>query len=84
MEKELKGLSVENESIKLDGEKLIGSVNLVHQGKLGGIVVKIEGNFSLIPLVEKAIDKLEEVIPGDQKSIAETLKAAIKLIKIKV
>ena len=80
--KELKGFAVENESIKVEGLDLVGNVDLVHVGKIGSIKVKIEGNFELIPMVHKAIDKLEELIPGDQKAMAEMLKNAIKLIKL--
>lgn len=80
---EYKGFEIANESVRLEGESLVASADMVHQGKLGGIKIKVEGSFKFIPLVEKAIDKLEEIIPGDQKSIAETLKGAIKLIKIK-
>ena len=80
---ELKGLAIENEQVKLEGEDIVGSVDLVHQGKLGGVTINIKGNFKLIPLVEKGIDKLEEIIPGDQKGIAETLKLAVRSIKIK-
>lgn len=84
MEKELKGLEIENEQIKLEGEDIVGSVDLVHQGKLGGLTISIKGNFKLIPLLDKGIDKLEQIIPGDQKAIAESLKGAIRLIKIKL
>lgn len=83
MEKEYKGLEVENPSLVLKEENLVGAVELVHQGKIGGIKIKIEGKAKFIPMVEKAIDKLEEIIPGDQKAVAEMLKAAVKNIKIK-
>ena len=84
MENELKGFEVANESIKLEGESLVGSVDFIHQGKLGGLKVNVEGNFKFIPLVEKAIDKIEAIIPGDQSAIAAMLKNAVKLIKIKL
>lgn len=83
MEKEYKGLEIENPSLALKEENLVGALELVHQGKIGGIKIKIEGQAKFIPMVEKAIDKLEEIIPGDQKAVAEMLKAAVKNLKIK-
>lgn len=83
MEKEYKGLEIENPSLALKEENLEGALDLVHQGKIGGIKIRIEGHAKFIPMVEKAIDKLEEIIPGDQKAVAEMLKTAVKNIKIK-
>lgn len=80
---EYKGLAIENEQIKLEDENIVGSVDLVHQGKLGGLTVNIKGNFKLMPMLEKGIDKLEELIPGDQKAVASMLKSAVRQIKIK-
>lgn len=82
MEPELKGFEIENKSVKVEGQDVVGSVDLVHVGKIGSLKVNIEGKFQLIPLVEKGIDKLEAIIPGDQKAMAEMLKNAIKLIKL--
>lgn len=79
----MKGLEIENPKIELKEENLIGSVDLVHEGKIGGIKVNISGYAKFIPMLDSAIDKLEEIIPGDQKAVAEMLKAALKNIKIK-
>lgn len=78
-----KGLEVENPKIELINEDFVGSVNLVHVGKIGGIKINISGHAKFFPILEKAVDKLEEMIPGDQKAIAEMLKSALKSIKIK-
>lgn len=83
MEKELVGFKVEKPDIKLEGENLIGAVEANHVGKIGHIKIKVEGGFQFLPLVNKAVDKLEELIPGDQKAIAGMIKAAISQIKIK-
>lgn len=80
---EYKGIEIENPKVELKDENLVGSVDLVHEGKIGGLKVSISGHAKFMPALEKAIDKLEEIIPGDQKAIAEMLKTAIKSIKIK-
>ena len=83
MEKEYKGFEVENESIAIEGESVVGKVDLVHQGKIGGIKITIEGKAEFFPLVDKAIDKLEQIIPGDQTDVTSMLKTALRSIKIK-
>lgn len=78
-----KGLEIENESVSLEGESLVAKADLVHEGKLGGIKISIVGHAKFIPAIEKGIDKLEEIIPGDQSAIAAMLKTAVRNIKIK-
>ena len=80
---EYKGLEIENPKVELKEENLVGSVDLVHEGKLGGLKIAISGHAKFMPALEKAIDKLEELIPGDQTAIASMLKTAVRSIKIK-
>lgn len=81
--KKLVGLDIQDESIALEGQDLVGKVSAVHQGKIGSMKLTIEGKLEFLPLVNKGIDLLEQVIPGDQKAVAEMLKTAVANIKIK-
>ena len=45
--------------------------------------VTVEGGFQLLPLLSKLVDKVEEIIPGDQKVLAQMAKTALMNIKIK-
>ena len=82
-QEQLVGFKVEKPEVKLEGENLLGSVEANHVGKIGFVKVKVDAGFQFLPLVNKAVDKLEELIPGDQKAIAGMIKAAISQIKIK-
>lgn len=82
-EKQLVGVDLESKSLKLEGQDLVGEVSAKHVGKIGWVRVKLEGGIQFLPLVNKAVDKLEELIPGDQKSIAAALKLAVSNIKLK-
>lgn len=84
MDKEYKGFEVENEKISIEGESVIGKVDLIHRGKIGGIKITVEGDAQFFPLVDKAIDKFEQIIPGDQTAVASMLKSALRSIKIKL
>lgn len=83
MSKELVGLEVVEKSVALEGQDLVGKVAAQHVGKIGSLKVSVEGKFGFLPLVNAGIDKLEELIPGDQKAIAAMLKSAVAQIKIK-
>lgn len=80
---EYKGLAIENEKVELVDENIVASVDLVHEGKIGGLKVNVSGHFKFLPLVNTLVDKLEELIPGDQKVIASIIKDQIAKIKIK-
>jgi hypothetical protein len=82
MEKQLVGIEVTDKTLKLEGQDLIGVLNAQHVGKVGSLKLTVEGKFELLPFVNTAIDKLEELIPGDQKMIAGLLKSAVAQIKI--
>lgn len=82
-EKELVGFEVVDQSVKLEGQDLAASISAQHVGKLGSLKVSLEGKIEFLPLVNKAIDKLEELIPGDQKVIASIIKDQVAKIKIK-
>ncbi len=82
-DKKLVGFEVVGQSIALEGQDVVGSIAAQHVGKLGSLKVSVEGKFEFIPLINKGIDKLEELIPGDQKGIAAMLKTAVSQIKIK-
>lgn len=77
-EKKLVGVEVVAPAVKLEGQDVLGSVGLQHVGKIGWVKLKLEGAISAKPLLFKAIDKVEEWIPGDQKIIAAGAKAAIE------
>ena len=83
-DKELVGVKISEESIKLEGENIVGSALVSHKGKYGFLNIKVEGGYQLLPFLDKAIDKLEEIIPGDQTMLAATLKGAIRSIKVKI
>lgn len=82
-EKKLVGFEVVDQSVALDGQDVVGKVSAQHVGKMGSLKVTLEGKFEFLPLVNKGIDKLEELIPGDQKVIASILKDQVAKIKIK-
>jgi lipase chaperone LimK len=82
MEKALVGIEVTEKSVKLEGQDLVGAVSAHHVGKIGSLKVSFEGRFEFLPLANKAIDKLEELVPGDQKAIAQILKSTLASIKI--
>ena len=79
---ELVGVDVQEKSIKLEGDSLVGQAKLIHVGKIGSLEIAFKGKVEFLPFLDKAIDKLEEVIPGDQVAIANTLKSVIRSIKI--
>lgn len=81
---ELVGLEVVEKSVALEGQDLVAKVAAQHVGKIGSLKVSVEGKFEFLSLVNKAIDKIEEIIPGDQKAVASLLKGAISQIKIKL
>lgn len=80
---ELKGFAIENESIGLVDEDLVGSVDLVHQGKIGGITISVKGNLKFLPSINSGLDWFEKKIPGDQTFIFGILKEQVAKIKIK-
>jgi hypothetical protein len=73
-EKELVGVDYD---VDFKGGKAV--VKLVHVGKVGS--VKLEGELEAKPFINKFIDKLEELIPGDQKIHAALLKAAVEKLE---
>lgn len=86
MELEVKknvGIEIVDEQIKLEGQDVVGKVAAQHVGKYGSLKLTLEGKFEFIPLVNKAIDQIEKIIPGDQSAVAEMLKLAVSKIKIK-
>ncbi len=61
-------------AMKLEGGKLI--VEVSHDTQL--LDSKLELKLDASMVVDLLINKLEEVIPGDQKAMAELLKAGLK------
>lgn len=84
MNEKLVGIEVKPGKIELAGESVVGSVVATHRGKIGGFKLTLEGDLMLLPMLDKAIDKLEEIIPGDQKFIAGTIKTLVRNIKFKL
>ena len=75
MTEELKGAEID---FDLKGGKVI--VKVEHVGKHG--YAKLEAGADAKPFLEKAIDKVEELIPGDQKAIAQALKLALSKVEL--
>ena len=84
MEKqELVGIEVTEKSVKLEGQDVVGSVTAQHVGKIGSLEITLKGKFQFLPLVNKGIDWVEKIIPGDQTIFATMAKEAVSKIKIK-
>jgi hypothetical protein len=50
-------------------------VKISHEGAHG--FAKLEAGADALPVLNKAIDKIEELVPGDQKQYAALLKVAL-------
>jgi len=61
-------------SLKFEAGKLVCEVGYDGAQFDAGVVLKLDAE----AVVNALVDKLEQVIPGDQKAIAEMLKAAVK------
>jgi len=83
MAKELVGFEISEKSVNLEGQELVGKISAIHVGKIGSLELSLKGKFEFIPLVNSGLDKLEEIIPGDQKAIFAIIKTGIANIKIK-
>jgi hypothetical protein len=81
-EKKLVGVEIEEKSIEIKDSQLVGKIALKHQGKIGGLKITLEGDVSAVPFINKGIDWLESVIPGDQKAWAQLAKEAVAKIKL--
>lgn len=82
-EKKMVGVEVVDKSIGLEGQDIAGRVAVQHVGKIGSVKLTIEGKFEFLPLINKGIDQIEKMIPGDQTLFATMAKEAISKIKIK-
>lgn len=69
-EQELKGAEVD---FKFEGGQV--QISVEHVGKVGSVTLVAKADAK--PLLEKAVDELEKLIPGDQKAVATMLKLAI-------
>lgn len=77
----LVGAEVQDLDIKFVGGQVEVSGKVVHQGKIGGAEIAVKANLDSKPFLFAAVDKLEELIPGDQKAIAVMLKGLIENAK---
>ena len=75
------GLELTEKDIDLVDGNLVASGAVTHQGQYGYLKLRLEGSFSLKPFIHKAIDWLEEKVPGDQTVIATILKTSVDNIK---
>lgn len=82
-EKQLVGIEVVDKSLSLEGQDVVGKIAVEHVGKVGSLKLSFEGKIEFLPLVGKLIDKIEELIPGDQKALAAIAKDSLSKIKIK-
>lgn len=73
--KELKGADVD---FDIKGGQVI--VKVEHVGSQG--YAKLEAGVDALPFLNKAIDKIEELIPGDQKAIAQSLKLILSKVEL--
>ncbi len=63
-------------ALKFEGGSLVVGVDYEGADLGAGVSLK----FKAEPFIDALIDKLESAIPGDQKGIAEMLKAAISQV----
>lgn len=82
-EKKMVGIEVVEKSIGLEGSDIVGKAAVQHVGKIGSLKLTLEGKFEFLPLINKGVDMLEKLIPGDQTLFATMAKEAISKIKIK-
>jgi hypothetical protein len=64
-------------SVKFEAGKLVAAANYGGTELSAGLVL----NLDAVLVLNALVDKLEEVVPGDQKALAEMLKSAIALLK---
>lgn len=63
--------------VKFEGGKLVATANYGGTELSAGLVL----NLDAVLVLNALVDKLEEVVPGDQKALAEMLKGAVALLK---
>lgn len=66
-----------NYLVKFEGGKLIATANYSGAELAAGLVIHLDA----VLVINALVDKLEEVVPGDQKALAEMLKSAVALLK---
>lgn len=72
---ELKGAEIDFDF--KDGKVI---VKVEHVGKIGYANLEVGGDAK--PFLNKVIDKIEELIPGDQKQYAALLKLALEKVEL--
>lgn len=82
-EKKMVGVEIVGKSLSLEGQDVVGSIAAQHVGKIGSVKLTLEGKLEFLPLVNKGIDAIEKLIPGDQTLFANMAKEAVSKLKIK-
>lgn len=63
---------------EIEGGKAVVSGEASVKHELVELEIPVKLKVSTAPIVDKVVDIIEEVIPGDQKALGEILKAKIK------
>lgn len=87
-ENKLVGIDLDEKSVEIVGQDLVGKLSAVHQGKIGSLKLTLEGKIEFIPFAHSSIDKVidwaEKKIPGDQTVVAEGIKTTLKSLVSKI
>jgi hypothetical protein len=75
---ELVGVDAKDLKFDIEGGFAVVSGTVEHVGKIGSVEVAIKAKLNASPVINKVVDVIEQVIPGDQKDLAEELKVKIK------
>jgi DNA-binding protein YbaB len=62
----------------IEGGKAVVSAEVSVKHELVELEIPVKLKVSTSPIVDKVVEVIEEAIPGDQKALAEILKAKIK------
>jgi hypothetical protein len=80
----LVGIDAKDLKFDFEGGHAVVSGTVEHVGSQGSVEVQIKAKVNASPIISKVVDIIEEVIPGDQKALAEELKVKIKELLEKI
>jgi ethanolamine utilization microcompartment shell protein EutS len=79
-EQELVGVEAKDLKFDIEGVHAVISGTVEHVGKVGSVEIALKAKLNATPVINKVVDAIEEVVPGDQKALAEMLK--VKIIEV--
>jgi ethanolamine utilization microcompartment shell protein EutS len=79
-EQELVGVEAKDLKFDIEGGHAVISGTVEHVGKVGSVEIALKAKLNATPVINKVVDAIEEVVPGDQKALAEMLK--VKIIEV--